>query len=313
MDQAVPRLRDDLEGGIGQEEHSPHSQHVMSAHVSQLREETIGATRGSLEDQTEMTDGDWRGGGDLAAGGAAKDEGDLYWVVTNLIDDLPVAAKEGELSNASAEMLTRGAVEGGTVTTTAAAQLSQWRGMAEGTQNKIQVLTTETWVKDQNNPSGEEVGEDDGTINPTMENCVDNGTTMDVRRLPNTAVDQKVLIGSQMEDVLVDPASMASERGSMTVGGLEEEAKVLSVPTEDVTWSQATPEDAIILHASQSQQDGESSKEAEKPREKVRQHLCTKTKEDQAETKTDYPRDVIIIPNQVFVIVRHKDRLTRMS
>ena len=58
MDQTIPRLRDDLEGRIGQEEHSPHSQCVMSAHVSQLREEKSGATRGRLEGQTEMTNGD---------------------------------------------------------------------------------------------------------------------------------------------------------------------------------------------------------------------------------------------------------------
>ena len=200
-------------------------------------------------------------------------------------------------------------MEGGTVTATAAVQLSQGRCMEQRT---LQVLTTETWVKDQNNPSGEEVGEDDGTINPTMENCVDNGGTMAFRGLPHTIMDQKILVGPQMEDVLVDPTSTTSERGGMMVEGLEEEAKVSTVPTEDVAWSQATPEDAITLHASQSQQNRESDKEAEKPREGVCQHLCTE-EEDRPETKTDYPRDVIIIPNQVFVIVRHKDRLTRVS
>ena len=77
-------------------------------------------------------------------------------------------------------------------------------------------------------------------------------------------------------------------------------------PTEDVAWSQARPEDAITLHAGQSQQNGESDKEAEKRgRERVHQHLCT-GEEDQLETKTDYSRNVIIISNQVSVIVEHK-------
>ena len=70
------------------------------------------------------------------------------------------------------------------------------------------------------------------------------------------------------------PASTTSERGSMTVGGLEEEAKVSTSPTEDVAWSQARPEDAITLHAGQSQQNGESDKEAEK-REREREFAST--------------------------------------
>ena len=219
IDQTIPRLRDNPEDRIGQD--SPHSQWVMSAHVSQLREEKSGATRGSMEGQTEMTNGDWRGGGDLAVRGVATDDVGLYWVVTNLIDDFPVTAKEGDLSNASAETITRGAVEGGTVTATAVAQLSQGRGMEQRT---LQVFTAE------NNPSGEEVGEDDGTINPTMENCVDNVGTMVFGRLSHSTEDQKILVGPQMEDVLVYPASTTSERGGKTVGGLEEEAKVLTGP-----------------------------------------------------------------------------------
>ena len=155
------------EDRIGQD--SPHSQCVVSAHVSQLREEKSGTTRGSLDGQTEMTNGDWRGGEGLAERGVATDDVGLYWVVTNLIGDFPVATKEGNLSNASTKTFTHGTVEGGTVTATAAAQLSQGRGMEQRT---LRVFTAE------NNPSGEGVDEDDGTINPTMENCVDNGGTM---------------------------------------------------------------------------------------------------------------------------------------
>ena len=125
IDRTIPRLRDILEDRIGQD--SPHSQCVVSALVSQLREEKSGAIRGSLEGQTEMTNRDWRGGEGLAERGVATDDVGLYWVVTNLIGDFPVT------TNVSAETFTHGAVEGGTVTATAAAQLSQGRGMEQRT------------------------------------------------------------------------------------------------------------------------------------------------------------------------------------
>ena len=184
--------------------------------MSQLREENSGATRGSLEGQIEITDGDWRGREGLVERGVATDDVGSYWVVTNLIGDFPVTTKEGNLSNASAETFTHGAVEGGTMTATAAAQLSQERGMEQRT---LQVFTTENWVKGQDNPSGGGGGEDDGTINPTMEDCVDNGGTMASGGLPHSTVDQETLAGPQMEDVLVDSSSTTSEQGGMTVGG----------------------------------------------------------------------------------------------
>ena len=239
----------------------------------------------------------------------ATDDVGSYWVVTNLIGDFPVTTKEGDLSNASAKTFTRGAVEGGTVTATAATQLSHERGMEQRT---LQVSTIENWEKGQYNPSGGGGGEDDRTPNPTMEDCVDHGGTMASGGLSLATVDQEALAGPQMEDVLVDSSYMTSERGSMMVGGLEEGAKVSTVTTEDVTWAPATPEDAITLHAGQSQQDREPDKEAEKQSEGIRQHLCTE-EEDQQENKTDYSREVIIVSNQVSVIVEHKDTLTRVS
>ena len=245
-------------------------------------------------------------------------------MVINLISDLSVTTKDGDLSNTRAESFTRGAAIGGTATS----KQESVTGMKQETQSEIQAAITETWVRDKINPSGQGVEEDGGTIDPSLEDSLGDGTSMEVGRIPKTSVEEKVPACSQMEDFMV---ASTSRQGSVTEG---------SLVRGGLRCLLSRQKDAIVLHvedsgifqlsmdqAGQSQRDEESrlslleqdsslfkGKETKRPGEKrFDPHLYTEN-EDQNEAETDNPsQDVVIIPNQVLVIIRHEDRLTRVS
>ena len=215
----------------GERERGPHHQHVTSGHLSQLVGGTSGVTGGRMKEQAEMKDNDWRGRKDLTSVATDKEEINLYnWMVINLISDLSVTTKDGDLNNTRAESFTCGAAVGGTATTKT--RLSHWRDMKQETQSEIQAAITETWVRDKINPSGQGVEEDVGTIDSSLEDSLGDGTSMEVGRIPKTSVEEEVPARPQMEDFMV---ASTSRQCSVTEGSLGEEVEVSPVSTEDAT------------------------------------------------------------------------------